>query len=175
MPPLPRLPALHQAPAPPLRLYRLLPGEPVPERLRPDWEFGVDQLLSSCGDAESVLWEAARGQVLERRYGLVEAGGAGRPVSLTVIRTLLDEAGRPLAWWQRSIARPDAGPIVMPSSGAAHRSIYCVEAEDAPLWATVQQLCCTRFASEHDGPAPAAGLFAPRSPGPGFSVAAASA
>ncbi|WKB52335.1 hypothetical protein [Eleftheria terrae] len=154
MPALPRLLPLRPARVPALRLYRLSPAEPVPEPLQADWEYGVDRLLSCCGDAETVLWEAPRARVLELRYCLAEAadaGAAGRPVSLTMIRTLLDARGRPIAWWQRSMARARAAAILLPASAAPNRSIYCVHAERAPLWETVQRLCSERYAAERAG------------------------
>ena len=58
---------------------------------------GQDTLVAAVGDAEGLLWSAPWNRVLRLQW---QQPG----VMASELHALLDDAGRPLAWWQRSVA-----------------------------------------------------------------------
>lgn len=71
------------------------------------------------GDAEGMLWEAARGRVVQRFF---PAGGE--------LRATLGADGKPVAWWQRHVGAPVRGakayrlPYALP-----HLSVHAIDAD----------------------------------------------
>ncbi len=83
---------------------------------------GRSRRLVSQGDAEGRLWDAPRGRIVQRLY----PGPAGSPVPAAEIRALLGDDGRPVAWWQRTVAAPGAAARALPYA-IAHQSVYAIE------------------------------------------------
>jgi hypothetical protein len=69
------------------------------------------------GDAEALLWEAPRARIVQRSY----RAGTRR----AELRALLDDAGVPLAWWQRCAGAGAAG--WQPRYRVPHQTVWAID------------------------------------------------